>query len=160
MDNLDPVLFAALGSMFALLAGLMTAFMALRAKGSQERVESRYLRQITDRLSQELQHALGEESADDEESGRKEVLETEIRLLSTRLDKLEGRFPNEATLEKYASVNDAILATRHEELARRMARLESEAMTPGKVILLLSTVLAVLFGMMAALPFILQQLAA
>lgn len=160
MANFDPILPA----VFALLSSAVAAWIAMgslfRAYREQKRGDARYKRDLTDFMAQEMQNVLGQEAGDEEESRRRVVPEAEIRLLSARLDRLEEKFPDGAALEKYVSVNDAILATRHEDLVRRMDRLESEAMTPGKVILLLSTVLAVLFSMMAALPFILQQLGA
>lgn len=152
------VLFAALGLVFALLTGVLALIRSLERRTEERERDEAINDRINKVVARGMQTARERESSSGEAS-RQGVEDAEIRLLAARLEKLENQFPAGKLLDKYASVNDAILSTRHDELARRMDRLESEAMTPGKVLFLLSSVLTVLFAIIAALPWILEQIA-
>jgi hypothetical protein len=49
--------------------------------------------------------------------------------LKKRIEEVEKRFPKESTLEKIASVNDAILATNVETLSESLKRIEDKLLT-------------------------------
>lgn len=71
-------------------------------------------------------------------------IDEQLAPLRERLAEIERRFPGEATLEKVASVNDAILATSLENLAASVARLEKSALTKWDVVTVNFMVLAAL----------------
>jgi hypothetical protein len=70
----------------------------------------------------------------------REEVRKEVMALEERLDRVEQRFPEEATLEKIASINDAILATKVEQLEKSVAELESRLLTKWDVAAIISAV--------------------
>lgn len=63
----------------------------------------------------------------------KDNSQKEIKDLTTdlqmRIENIEKRFPEESTLEKLASINDAILSTKIEELLRSINRIEEKMLS-------------------------------
>jgi hypothetical protein len=76
---------------------------------------------------------------------RREV-EAAITALQGRLEQIEQRFPEEATLEKIATVNDAILATKIEQLEKSIENLESKLLTKWDVATIVFAVFAAIGG--------------
>ena len=68
-------------------------------------------------------------------------LEGVMEALQERLARVERRFPKEATLEKIASINDAILATKIEYLERSLKELESRLLTKWDVAVILFAII-------------------
>jgi hypothetical protein len=64
-----------------------------------------------------------------------------------RIEKIEERFPEESSLEKIASVNDAILGTKVEELNESIKKIEENMLTKWDVVKILFTII----GSMSAL---------
>ncbi len=74
--------------------------------------------------------------------------------LKKHVEEIENRFPKEATLEKIASVNDAILATKFEALSESIKRIEDKLLTKwdvAKVIFQILAALGVLIGVIFAI---------
>lgn len=81
----------------------------------------------------------------------------QIELLEARLSLLEGRFPEDATLDKLSSVNDAILATKLEEMQRSIERIEQSAIKPTWVFTTVLAVIAALFAIASLIPWVVGQ---
>jgi len=64
--------------------------------------------------------------------------------------KIEQRFPPEAQLEKIASINDAILSERIEQLMKQIELLESRILSKWDVAVTVSTVIGGVFAIVAA----------
>lgn len=67
--------------------------------------------------------------------------------LKKRVEEIEKRFPKKATLEKIASVNDAILSTNLEGLSESIKRIEEKMLTRWDVA-------KIVFEILAALAFL------
>jgi len=77
-------------------------------------------------------------------------MEEKTATLNERIEKIEERFPSSATLDKVASVNDAILATTVEELAKSIKRIEDKMINQwdvAKVVFQIITILIVIAGL-------------
>jgi len=72
----------------------------------------------------------------------KREVEERTAALRKRLDSIERKFPEESTLEKIASVNDAILGTKIEELQRSIERIESKLLSKWDVAKIVFTIIA------------------
>jgi hypothetical protein len=66
--------------------------------------------------------------------------------LRERLEQVERRFPEESTLEKISSINDAILATKIEQLEKSIENLESRLLTKWDVATIVFAVFAAIGG--------------
>jgi hypothetical protein len=81
------------------------------------------------------------------------LVEAKQSALQQRLEEIENRFPREATLEKIASVNDAILATNLESIVETVKRLEDKVLTRwdvAKVVFEILAAVGVLVGIVSA----------
>jgi len=79
----------------------------------------------------------------------------EVRALKSRIETIEARFPQEATLEKIASVNDAILATQVETISNSIQAMQEKMLTKwdvAKVVFAilgsLGVIVAIIFGIL------------
>lgn len=63
----------------------------------------------------------------------REEVQGAVTAFQERLERIEQRFPEEATLEKIASINDAILATKLEYLDKSLKEIESRFLTKWDV---------------------------
>lgn len=154
MDSaLDPlaVVFAIVATTGAATMGL-TVFADLRRRSREARREVNLTRAA---LMRDLSRSIATQTSRPPRTDP-EVLK-QLELLEARLEQVEGRLPATDTLDKIASVNYAILATKHEETERAIARLDREAMSAGKVTAVVFTVLAAMFALVAAVPWIISQ---
>lgn len=62
--------------------------------------------------------------------------------LMGRLESIEARFPNNSSIDKIASINDALFAERIEQLSNRLSLLEQKQLTKWDVAITVSTVVA------------------
>jgi len=84
------------------------------------------------------------------ESVKKEI--HEIReAFQERLERIEQRFPEEATLEKIASINDAILATKIEQLEKSVEELGNRILSKWDVATIVFAVIASVGGVAGAI---------
>jgi LPS O-antigen subunit length determinant protein (WzzB/FepE family) len=83
------------------------------------------------------------------EETRKE-LERQLNEVHDRIRKIEERFPADATLEKIASINDALLAQRIDQLAKQIDGFESRILTKWDVALTTGTMLAGIISVVGA----------
>ncbi|MCK4501225.1 hypothetical protein KAU11_12060 [Candidatus Babeliales bacterium] len=71
----------------------------------------------------------------------KREVEDRTTVLKERLENIEKKFPEESTLEKVASVNDAILGTKIEELQRSIERIESKLFSKWDIAKIVFTII-------------------
>jgi hypothetical protein len=71
-----------------------------------------------------------------------DAVERRVSAFRERLDRIEVRFPAEATLEKVASVNDAILATRLEALQEDLRETKAKMLSKWDVATIVFAVVA------------------
>ena len=103
-----------------------------------------------DFVLQEFGVSAPNEIADSEQYGFEKEMEDRTSALKERLENIEKRFPAESTLEKIASVNDAILGTRLEELQKSVERIESKLFSKwdvAKIVFLIIGSLGALVGL-------------
>jgi hypothetical protein len=77
----------------------------------------------------------------------KQEVEVAVNAVQDRLERIEQRFPEEATLDKVASVNDAIFATKIERLEKSIENLDSKMLTKWDVATILMTILGAITGL-------------
>jgi len=87
-----------------------------------------------------------------------------IEELRTRVEAFEQRFPEADEIDKYASVNEALMQQKIEFLTKQVDNLRDELaeqrksnLSTGKVYGIVFTVLAGLFAVVAAVPFVVDQ---
>lgn len=80
------------------------------------------------------------------------VVEEKINEIKKRLDDIEARFPKEATLDKLASINDAILGTQVETLTESLRDIREKMLTRWDVVKVVFAVLSAL-GVIVAIIF-------
>jgi flagellar biosynthesis/type III secretory pathway chaperone len=141
-------------ALFSLISSLISS-LASRSQRRKEAVESeqvirnsREARAELLRRAQELEQTLdvaesqisgssGTEGAETRmwhyNKGLSDTNEETVDTLHKRLERVEQRFPEEATLEKIASINDAILATKIEQLEKSLELLDSRMITKWDV---------------------------
>ena len=83
-------------------------------------------------------------SKEEIESEVKSEVESRVVSLRQRLDAIEQRFPSQDSVDKIASVNDAILATNLESLAEAVSKLESKLLTKWDVAKIVFQIIAAL----------------
>lgn len=96
--------------------------------------------------------ATNERALFQQDSIKREV-ENRTSALKERLEGIEKRFPSESTLEKIASVNDAILGTKIEELQKAIDRIESKLISKwdvAKIVFIIIGSLGALVGLVIA----------
>lgn len=86
-----------------------------------------------------------------------EQVNVKVDELKKRIEAIESRFPQEATLEKIASVNDAILATQLETLSDSIRAIQDKMLTKWDVAKIVFAILSVL-GVLVGLIFVIINL--
>jgi len=81
-----------------------------------------------------------------------EQVNERVNELKKRIEAIESRFPQEATLEKIASVNDAILATQLEAMSDSIKAMQDDMLTKWDVAKVVFAILASL-GVIVAIIF-------
>ena len=105
-------------------------------------------RQVRDLILKEfivyLESSAAGEISEFQQAKIKREVEDRTEVLKERLEKIEKRFPEENTLEKLASVNDAILGTKVEELQKSIERLDSKLLSKWDVAKIVFTIIGAL----------------
>lgn len=142
------------------LATLFAAWQSMREKRRQERVEEERRRLFREEAYKALKPGdifdlmrlnVGEDVPSSlprwpegdipSKEEIEEEVQSEVTVLQERLERIEQRFPEESTVEKISSINDAILATRVEQLQRSLDNLESRLITKWDVVTVVFVVL-------------------
>tara|TARA_B100000508_G_C11432154_1_gene264006 strand:+ start:439 stop:951 length:513 start_codon:yes stop_codon:yes gene_type:complete len=80
----------------------------------------------------------------------KEELTNELVEFRDRIAKIEGRFPPDADLDKVASINDALLSERIDQLTKRLEGVEARILSKWDVALVVSAILGGISAVVAA----------
>jgi uncharacterized membrane protein YeaQ/YmgE (transglycosylase-associated protein family) len=89
----------------------------------------------------------------------KREVEERTAALKERLESIERKFPEESTLEKIATVNDAILGTKIEELQRSLERIENKLLSKWDVAMIVFTIIGSLGALVGLTITVIQFLA-
>jgi DNA-binding FrmR family transcriptional regulator len=109
--------------------------------------------QVASQLLKEVEQGIVEGVSDREGLSREQVRkEVEHRMTEVqgRLEAIEKRFPDDATIDKIVTINDALFAQRIEQLSTRIEKLEEKMLTKWDVALIVSTVVAGIFAVVGA----------
>lgn len=83
-----------------------------------------------------------------------ETIKSEVRQglkeFKERIAKIESRFPDESKLDKIASINDALLSERIDQIKERLAQIEEKALTRWDVALTVSAIIGGISFVVAA----------
>lgn len=111
--------------------------------------EAQVATQLLKEVEQGIVEGVSEREGLSREQARTEVEDkmTEVR---GRLEAIEKRFPDDATIDKIASINDALFAQRIEQLSTRIEKLEEKLLTKWDVALIVSVVVAGIFAVVGA----------
>jgi len=171
LDNANPFTLAAVTALGGLLASVVSNLLAARQSRRREVMEAERGRLFRQETQQELRERLTELGANAEEVERalvdlgsppvtggtqpskeeiRQEVESAVNAIRDRIERVEQRFPEESTLDKIASANDAILATKIEFLEKSIANLESRMLTKWDVVTVAFAVLAAIGGLAGA----------
>jgi hypothetical protein len=162
-----------LSAIVTVVGGLIGAFLSRRQSMKIETQGVKIsLRQTTELLDREIAQEVGETIAvGDLELTRtddarppsatpnllttvRDEVDRSVDAFRRRLESIEERFPDTDVVDKIANVNDAILATKLEELQRAVERLEKrlndEKVSKWDVATIVFTILAALGGLVGA----------
>ena len=109
--------------------------------------------QVTDELVAQIEEGIVARIADQKEpSGEKVRAEVDkaITELKARLESIETRFPDSSSIDKIASINDALFAERIDQLSQRIVILEQKQLTQWDVAITVSLVVAGIFTVVGA----------
>ncbi|WP_208739629.1 hypothetical protein [Arthrobacter agilis] len=152
---------AVIASVMALVAGVLSAAVALITRRHQSKAEDAEIETLQEwrRVMDAWAGATAEAEGDGRRAEDMTGLERRFELLERRLTSMEGRLPERGTLDKLESVNDAILATQLENLSKHIDRLDQNAMTTGAVTQIVLTCIGALAAITALSTWVLGQLA-
>lgn len=77
-------------------------------------------------------------------------VDTVVSELKERLENIESRFPDDSSIDKISSINDALFAERIEQLANRLTNLENNQLTKWDVATVVSLIVAGIFTVVGA----------
>lgn len=109
--------------------------------------------QVATRLLKEVEQGIVEGVSEGVSLSREQVrteVEDKMAEVRGRLEAIEMRFPGDATIDKIASINDALFAQRIEQLTTRIEKLEEKLLTKWDVALTVSIVAAGIFAVVSA----------
>ena len=72
------------------------------------------------------------------------IIDEKVHSLKYRIEEIESRFPSQDTIEKIASVNDAILATQIENLSEKINALEKSKLSKWDVAIVVFQIISAL----------------
>jgi hypothetical protein len=154
---------AVITALGAIAGAVVTALASTRSRRRREEADEERQRFFREQASEGLRQRLKELGAYTDEVERslialgappatrgthpskeevKQEVDSAVNVIRERLERVEQRFPEESTLEKIASINDAILATKIERLEKSIENLESTLVTKWDV----ATIVFAVFG--------------
>ncbi len=78
--------------------------------------------------------------------------------LKERLQAIENRFPDEASIDKIASINDALFAQRIDQLSERLDKIEEKILSKWDVATIVSIIASGIFAVVGATYAVLKAL--
>jgi len=106
--------------------------------------------QIADRIASQAGRSLAEVKSE---------LDHELSQFRDRVKRIEDRFPSDAELDKIASINDALLSERIDQLAKRMESLEARTLSRWDVTVVVSAIIGGIATVVASTVAVVQFLA-
>lgn len=109
--------------------------------------------QVATQLLKDVQQGIVDGVSEREGLSREQartVVEDKMTEVRGRLEAIEKRFPNDATIDKIASINDALFAQRIEQLSTQIEKIEEKLLTKWDVALIVSIVAAGIFAVVGA----------
>lgn len=100
---------------------------------------------LTEKLISQVEDGLYERLADLDGMSKERVreeIDKKVIDIRTRLEQIEGRFPDTNTIDKISSINDALFAERIELLAKRLDSLEAKQLGKWDVAIVVSLVIS------------------
>jgi len=88
---------------------------------------------------------------------QKEV-ESQLGEVQARIEKIENRFPDEAKLDKVASINDALISERIDQLSKQVENLDNKILSRWDVALVVSSIIAAIIAVVGATYGVLKVL--
>lgn len=85
---------------------------------------------------------------------REEEVKQQIAVLEERVSQVETRFPSDTALEKYASINDAILITRLEAMEKRIDKIDEKSLNEWDIAMVFFLILGGMAAIITVLAFI------
>lgn len=76
----------------------------------------------------------------------KDEVEQAVADLTSRLESIENRFPDDSSIDKISSINDALFAERIEQLSDKIEQLESSRIDKWDIAIVVSMILAGIFS--------------
>lgn len=177
---IEPILASVVAALASMLAGFVSALRRrqLREREEEERSELRkYLTsvrlslgpvsvqraELPDATIAELVDRVQEQIADriatrpgGELPAVKRELDQELADFRDRIARIEDRFPDDSELDKIASINDALLSERIDQLSKRVEALEGRTLTKWDVGLVISGVIGGISAVVATTVAVLR----
>jgi hypothetical protein len=88
----------------------------------------------------------------------KSQFQTQLQEVGDRIAKIENRFPEESKIEKIASINDALLSERIDQLSKQLENIEKKILTKWDVAVLVSMMIGGIAFVVAATYSVLRLL--
>jgi len=109
--------------------------------------------QVTDQLLREIENEIATLASERLKGSREEIrseVESRLNEIKGRIQAIEERFPDKSSIDKIASINDALFAERIEQLGARLEKLEAKQLTKWDVAITVSMVVAGIFAVVGA----------
>lgn len=109
--------------------------------------------QVATQLLKEVEQGIVQGVSDERGLSREQVtaeVDEKMSGLRERLQAIEKRFPDEASIDKIASINDALFAHRIDQLFDRIEKLERKVLTKWDVAIIVSVVATGIFAVVGA----------
>lgn len=108
-----------------------------------------FSKQLTEAMQEQMVERVAEIQGLTRDQIRQE-LERQLSEFRERIAKIENRFPDETNIEKIASINDALLAERIDQISKRLDGLDKRILTKWDVALTVSMILGGIFAVVTA----------
>lgn len=105
--------------------------------------------EVTDELISQIEEGIIERISSEGNLSRKSLnddVDSSISDLTERLKNIEEKYPKDFSLDKISSINDALLAERIEQLAKKLTQVEEKQLTKWDVAIVVSIVLSGIFA--------------
>jgi hypothetical protein len=139
MDSILPIAVSFIAALVSMIASLLFKWLASVRKNYLKTIREQAEQRMKSAIAHEISHLIKVEKPESKISSSpissisKEDIKNEIDgrvdSLKKRLSDIEKRFPKQETVDKVASVNDAILATQIEGISESLKNIESKIIT-------------------------------
>ncbi|WP_430433797.1 hypothetical protein [Methyloversatilis sp.] len=117
--------------------------------------------QVTNQLLKEVEQGIVQ-GVSEQQGITKDQVATEVdermKGLKERLQAIENRFPDEASIDKIASINDALFAQRIDQLSERLDKIEEKILSKWDVATIVSIIASGIFAVVGATYAVLKAL--